>query len=155
MEAEHSWGPPRGDGYYQLAELTQRWLGAFLDQIFFCFAVAPAVVVAIALDKSDSLIWATAAVTLVTIVPFGVYQFYLVARGQSLGKRIAKTRVVRLDGSAPGFLYGVVLRNWLFLCVAALPGLGTIAGLVDVGMIFRADRRTARDHIAGTRVIRS
>ena len=155
VEAEHNWVAARGDDYFQPAELTQRWLGAFLDQLFAGFAAAPAVIVAIALEKSDSLIWATAAVTLITLVPFAAYQFYLVARGQSLGKRIAKTRVVRLDGSAPGFVHGVLLRNWLFFGVSALPGVGTIANLVDVGMIFRADRRTARDHIAGTRVIRS
>ena len=154
-EAEHSWVAPREDGYFQLAELTQRWLGAFLDQLFAALVAAPAVIGAVALEKSDSLIRATAAVTLLTLVPFGVYQFFLVARGQSLGKRIAKNRVVRLDGSAPGFVHGVLLRNWLFFGVSAFPGVGTIANFVDIGMIFRADRRTARDHLAGTRVIRS
>jgi uncharacterized RDD family membrane protein YckC len=152
VEEQHDWVRPQGEGYYQLADLGQRWLGLFVDQLLLGASAIPAVIAGALLDWKALGI---SAVVLVTVVPFAAYQFYLVAQGQSLGKRVAKTRVVRLDGSPPGFLHGVVLRNWLFSAVSAVPGIGSIAGLVDIVMIFRADRRTARDHVAGTRVIRS
>jgi uncharacterized RDD family membrane protein YckC len=152
LDAEHDRQVPPEDGYYQLAELSQRWLGLFLDQLLLFVSAAPALIAVVAFDLEGV---GVVLLSLVTVVPFAAYQYYLVARGQSLGKRIAKTRVVRLDGSPPGFLHGVVLRNWLFSAVTFVPGLGTIANLADVAMIFRADRRTVRDHVAGTRVIRS
>jgi len=43
-------------------------------------------------------------------------QAVLVARtGQSLGKRMLGLRIVRPDGTLPGFVRGVLLRSWLFL----------------------------------------
>lgn len=149
-EVQHSWVAPAGE-YQQLADLGQRWVGLFLDQMLLLAASGPAIIAAV-------LEWGAlgiSAVAVVTLLPFAVYQYYLVAQGQSLGKRIAKTRVVRLDGSPPGFLHGVVLRNWLFSALTFVPVLGSVANLADVGMVFRADRRTVRDHVAGTRVIRS
>ena len=149
-EVQHSWAAPASE-YQQLADLGQRWVGLFLDQMLLLAASGPAIIAAVL----EWEVLGISAVALVTLLPFAVYQYYLVAQGQSLGKRIAKTRVVRLDGSPPGFLHGVVLRNWLFSALTFVPVLGSVANLADVGMIFRADRRTVRDHVAGTRVIRS
>jgi len=132
-------------------------VGALVDGLLFYAAVTPATLVVVLMSKkgSESMLYVSAALTLVTVLPFAVYQFYLVAQGQSLGKRVAKTRVVRLDGSAPGFVHGVVLRNWLLLVVGVVPGIGGIISLVDLMMVFRTDRRSLRDHIASTRVIQS
>lgn len=148
-EVEGNW--TAASEYVQLADLGQRWVGAFLDNLLLLAASVPAII-AFALEMKPL---GASAIALVTLGPFAVYQFHLVAQGQSLGKRIAKTRVVRLDGSKPGFLHGVLLRNWLFSCATLVPALGTVASLADIAMIFRADRRTVRDHVAGTRVIRS
>ena len=157
VEAEHNWTAPRGD-QFELARLGQRLWGAVVDVLLLYLVLVPVGFVIGFMAKNSANgtgIWFAIAVALVSVVPFSGYQLYLVAQGQSLGKRVAKTRVVRLDGSAPGFVHGVLLRNILFLFVSAVPVVGSLASLVDVAMIFQFDRRTLRDHIAGTRVIQS
>jgi hypothetical protein len=51
------------------------------------------------------------------------------------------------------FVTGVLLRNWLFMLLQYIPGLGSVSGLVDPLFIFRADRRCIHDFVAGTKVI--
>jgi uncharacterized RDD family membrane protein YckC len=153
VELEHGWEAPESG--FRNARLRQRWAGAVLDQLLFLGSGIPAAVVALSLDGS-SKIYATAAVALVTVLPFAVVQFYLIAKtGQSLGKKICKTRIVRLDGSPPGFVYGVVIRAWAIWAASAIPGIGSFIGLADAVLVFRADRRCLHDHLAGTRVIQT
>ncbi len=66
---------------------------------------------------------------------------------------LVKTRIVRLDGSNPGFMYGVVMRGLVGHLPGLVPLVGYIYNLADIACIFKADRRTLRDMIAGTRVI--
>jgi uncharacterized RDD family membrane protein YckC len=136
-----------------LARLRQRWLGAVIDQLLFLASAVPTALAYLALHWG---MLPTLAVSAMTILPVAIWQYYLIAKtGQSLGKRAMRTRIVLQDGSPPGFVRGVVLRAWLFYGAAAIPGLGNVAGLVDSLLIFRADRRCAHDHIAGTRVIQT
>lgn len=46
-----------------------------------------------------------------------------------------------------GLRYGVVGL------VSLIPGVGGLFSIVDILLIFRADRRCAHDHIAGTKVV--
>jgi uncharacterized RDD family membrane protein YckC len=78
--------------------------------------------------------------------------------GQSIGKRFAGIRIVRLRGSKPGSVYGVLLRAWVpwgahFFATFLVPPAGFVLPLVDALFVFRADRRTLRDHVAATKVI--
>jgi uncharacterized RDD family membrane protein YckC len=83
-----------------------------------------------------------------------VYQLYLLStRGQTLGKRWMKIRIVKLDGSNPGFVGAVLLRGVVNGIISAIPYLGGLYALVDALFIFRDDRRCIHDLIAGTRVI--
>ena len=82
------------------------------------------------------------------------YQIYLLAtRGQTLGKRWVKIRIVKLDGSNPGFVGAVLLRAGVNGIISGIPYLGGLYALIDVLFIFRDDRRCIHDLIAGTRVI--
>jgi len=88
------------------------------------------------------------------LLAFQIFQWYLVAAtGQSLAKRWLGMQIVRLDGTPPGFLHGVVLRSWILLAIAYIPYLGQLVALVDALMILGEERRCLHDHIAGTRVI--
>lgn len=78
---------------------------------------------------------------------------FLSTRGQTIGKRTMKIRIVRLDGSAPGFVHAVLLRVIVNALPSAIPIVGGIYGLVDILFIFRSDQRCIHDHIAGTRVV--
>jgi uncharacterized RDD family membrane protein YckC len=80
----------------------------------------------------------------------GVFQIYLLSTtGQTLGKRWMKIRIVKLDGSNPGFVGAVLLRA----VVSGLLGVIPFYSLVDLLFIFSEDQRCLHDKIAGTRVV--
>jgi uncharacterized RDD family membrane protein YckC len=88
------------------------------------------------------------------IIAVAIYQIYLLStRGQTVGKRWMKVRVVKLDGSQPGFVHAVLLRVFVNGLISAVPYLGGIYGLVDILFVFREDRRCLHDLIASTRVV--
>lgn len=76
-------------------------------------------------------------------------------RGQSIGKIVMKTRIVRVDGSAAGFLHGVLLRHWSFMVAGTVLPFSHWLALFDSLLVFRKDRRCLHDHVAGTRVIQA
>jgi len=85
---------------------------------------------------------------------FLIIHGYLIAtRGQTIGKALLKIRIVRSDGSPASFARIVGLRYLTTSVLASIPVVGTIYGLVDVLMIFRASRRCLHDHIADTIVV--
>jgi uncharacterized RDD family membrane protein YckC len=85
---------------------------------------------------------------------FLVIHGYLIAtRGQTVGKALLKIRIVRSDGSPASFARIVGLRYLTTSVLASIPLIGTIYGLVDVLLIFRASRRCLHDNIADTIVV--
>jgi uncharacterized RDD family membrane protein YckC len=85
-----------------------------------------------------------------------IYQIYLLStRGQTLGKKWMGIKIVKLDGSNPGFVGAVLLRAFVNGLIGAIPYLGMVYSLVDILMIFREDRRCVHDMIAGTRVVKA
>jgi uncharacterized RDD family membrane protein YckC len=101
-----------------------------------------------------------ALIAMLLALPLQIYQWYLMStRGQSLGKRWLRIKVVRVDGSDVDFVQGVLLRSWVLLGVAVLLGILGIAPVarllnsVDTLSIFTSNRRMIHDLIAGTKVI--
>ena len=97
-------------------------------------------------------------VALIMIGPLilGIYQWYLITKtGQTLAKKWLGMRIVREgSGELPGFVHGVLLRNWLFFFAGMIPYLGSCVGLADAIAIFFGERRqTLHDRVAGTLVI--
>jgi uncharacterized RDD family membrane protein YckC len=88
------------------------------------------------------------------ILALAIVQIYLLStRGHTLGKRWMKIRIVKLDGSNPGFVSAVLLRAFVNGLISAIPYVGGFYGLVDILFIFRQDQRCLHDLIAGTRVV--
>jgi uncharacterized RDD family membrane protein YckC len=75
----------------------------------------------------------------------------VVQSGQSIAKKMFGMRIVRLDGSLPGFVNGVVLRSWVPGFISLF--FGGLFATADALAIFGKERRCIHDHIAGTRVI--
>jgi len=71
----------------------------------------------------------------------------LTYHGQTIGKRIVKTRIVDLNGQILPF------GRVFFLRYVVLGLLGAIVGIIDALFIFREDRRCLHDWVAGTLVI--
>ncbi len=98
----------------------------------------------------------------VTLIVTGVQWFFLARDGQTIGKKALKIKIVLVaDGSKPGFVRAVLLRNLVLriinFVIGLVPILGPLAnlaiGLTNPLMIFAEDRRCLHDHIAGTHVV--
>jgi uncharacterized RDD family membrane protein YckC/DNA-directed RNA polymerase subunit RPC12/RpoP len=77
-------------------------------------------------------------------------QWNLIAvRGQSIGKMLCWMKIVTASGTNPGFVQGVMLRNWLRAALSMIP----LFGLIDVLTIFGESRRCIHDFLAGTYVV--
>jgi uncharacterized RDD family membrane protein YckC len=88
------------------------------------------------------------------VLAVAIYQIIMLStRGQTVGKKAMKIRIVKLDGSQPGFVHAFLLRAIVNALPSMIPIVGGIYGLVDVLFIFRADRRCIHDLIASTRVV--
>lgn len=92
-----------------------------------------------------------------------VHGYFVVTRGQSIGKILTKIQVVDANnGTLLPFMRVVVLRYWWMapavILVAIIPGqadnfIVNILSLVDAGLIFSAERRCLHDYIAGSKVV--
>lgn len=81
-----------------------------------------------------------------------VIQWNLIAtRGQTIGKFLMCIRIVSMDGRLPGFIFGVVVRNWIRNLLGMIP----FFSLVDVLFIFGESNRCIHDYLAGTRVVQA
>jgi uncharacterized RDD family membrane protein YckC len=140
-------------GEIRLAERGTRLVAALLDTL----VLLPGLVLLVALvilrpTGSAAVVgpWGFLLWTLAVVITQAVL---LTRRGQTLGKRWMKIRVVRLDGSNPGFAWAVLVRSLVNTIAAGVPYLGWLYWLVDVLFIFRDDRRCIHDLMAGTQVV--
>lgn len=176
----------------ELASPMRRICAALLNNLFSIIAAAPLFVALIIVVYTDSADFTSGAVfgsansiilisvgALVYLV-FGIVQIYFMSRdGQSLGKKALKIRVLKTDGSNPGFVGTVLMREAVYIVLiviaAALFGylaeiatgsaeifelasslVQTAASFACFIMLFIAknDRRTLYDYLAGTVVVK-
>lgn len=88
----------------------------------------------------------------------------LSTRSQSIGKRIAGVRIVKLDGAKPGIVHAWLMRELLMTVFGFMLSLLPLIGpfllrpalfLTDWCMIFRDDHRCLHDLLAGTKVVKA
>lgn len=128
----------------------ERFGGAFIDGLLSGAASAPVTMAA----RSGGVTTTAAVMTLVLLAALAVINLYLLQRGgQTIGKKVVGTMVVRTDGSRIE-LSRIILLRWLPLAlVSIIPAVGGILALIDACFIFRADRRCLHDQIADTIVV--
>jgi uncharacterized RDD family membrane protein YckC len=176
------WEGPPEEAPDLLATRWQRLGGAIVDTFFDGFmAWIPAVLLhAASLDpfpkpagKQVSWMPSPLLMLLFSALPTAI-QWWLIARsGQSVGKKLAETRIVTLDGTVAGFVHGVALRwmprlalsivdtlmatfaPWAMLVKTAVSGAISLVLVADPLFIFGPDKRCVHDYIAGTRVVRT
>ena len=132
-------------------------LGAhLLDSIFYVPLMIPAIMGMVAEQEDPGvLFFGGIGLSAVLTIAFLMYQGMLVAQnGWTLGKKICKIRVVRLDGSDAGLARIFWMRNvvGIFL-IGMIPVVGSFYGLIDPLFIFGDERRCLHDMIADTKVI--
>lgn len=79
----------------------------------------------------------------------------LVKNGQTIGKKMLGIRIVKLDGSNPGFTNVIIMRGILPGLIGGIPMVGPVFSLIDVLLIFREDHRCVHEMIAGTIVVKA
>ncbi len=138
-----------------VAERGSRFLARLFDLLMtFACAVIPRWLVKTVDGDPGEGSFAAAVGGLFALMFLG-YQWYLIAAtGQSLAKRFLRIKIVKMDGSSPGFVSGVLLREWLLGAIGLIPTIGPVIGLANSLWIFGGERRCIHDLIAGTRVVR-
>lgn len=142
----------------ELASLGDRFVGTLLDGIIGIAVAIPGLLIGILIGVTggeDAGVVIGMIVAGVGILGFNIYQWVLISKtGQSVGKRIVGTQILKLDGTLPGFVNGVALRMWVPGFIGGIPYLGWIFALADIFWIFGQERRRLSDLIASTRVIK-
>jgi uncharacterized RDD family membrane protein YckC len=93
---------------------------------------------------------------LIGLVVWGLYNFKLMNEfGQTWGKRRMGIKVVRVDGTKLTVGRWILLRIGALMALGFIPFAGSLVGIVDTLMIFRADKRCLHDLIADSIVIKA
>lgn len=159
---ETYWGFRSRTGGGVTASLGARFNGALFDSIFGTFSLLPGFGVIFYLvtqgasspQEDEALAFLAFATLGAGVLLLTAIQLTLLSlRGQTLGKKLAGTRIVYLDGSPPGFLGAVLLRNFVPGLISGIPFVGGLFAIVDVLWIFGDDTRRLADLIAGTKVV--
>lgn len=156
--------PPQPDFHpSNLASLGERFVGAFIDGLVAIGTMLPIWGAFYLLgfhrsfaDIDSNAGWAASAITelLHFIIYTAVQWIPLQATGQTIGKRVANTRIATMDGGKPPMVDLILKRHAVFWGLALIPKGGSIVSLIDVLMIFKRDRRCLHDLVAGTQVLR-
>ena len=140
---------------FQAASVGERMLASFLDLLV---KIAYVIVVAYVffyllgfskmMDKMDN--WSAGAIVIILFFPIFIYSITLesIFEGQTLGKKLTKIKVVKIDGYQASF--GDYLTRWIFRLVDN----NIMSGLVGiVAMILNKKVQRLGDMAAGTAVI--
>ncbi|WP_445455080.1 RDD family protein [Flavobacterium sp. HNIBRBA15423] len=139
---------------FTAASVGERLLGQVLDLLVI---IAYSVVAGYVIDYSglgnyiSSMdYWSEMAVYIVIYLPVFFYTLIQESlwEGRTIGKRIMKIKVIKIDGYQAGF--GDYLIRWLFRLIEVLPPL-TVVGLIAI--IFNGKNQRIGDMGAGTAVI--
>ena len=139
---------------FQLSGRGTRLGAVLLDFLFFAICLLPGLAI---LVSADSDMNKGVGITLIAIGWLGlliVQMYFLVSRGQSLGKMALGIKIVKKsDGTVPGFVKVVLLRSFVPSLLAGIPYAGPVIYVADFLFIFRDDRRCIHDLIAETEVV--
>ena len=149
-----------------LATRTLRLAGAIVDGVASAVFVVPFLMFTGDWTAAISNELSYGTISLGGFAVFTAMHGYLLAtRGQTIGKWLVGTRIVRTDndevptlGRTLGLRYGVLaLGPVATFSVLVLNGVilyvVIVVGLIDLALIFRRDRRCLHDLIAGTKVV--
>jgi uncharacterized RDD family membrane protein YckC len=140
---------PKRDRRTPLASRGTRLVAAFVDWLIMLVLIFPVCfLIGLALAGRPEKSWTSLILGMAIGILLGI-----ATTGQSLGKRMMKIRIARIDGMPISFSSGVLFRAVVPYILGAIPTVGQVFAIVDILCIFRDDRRCLHDHIAGTQVV--
>ena len=132
-----------------LASRLERFKAAAIDNLII---YVPAVILVSVFPKKEDIPGiAAATLGLYMLVVVLVQGGFLVARGQTIGKKLVNIQIVRSkDGQNGGFVSNVLLRAIVNSIITLIP----LYLLIDVLFIFSDTKRCLHDRLAGTIVVK-
>ena len=136
-----------------LASPGARLAALIIDALIYIAAAVASIVIGFVLNAVVGLTGTVAMILIVSTGVFVVQMYLLGSRGQTLGKMAMDIRIVDAQtGEHPGWARILLLRTLVHGIIVSIPFAGFVYLIVDTLFVFRADRRTIHDLIAGTRV---
>ena len=142
---------------FNLASRGDRFLGMMIDWFFSVLCMVPGMICAGLADSLGSDMLSSIAGFLMlggVAVYFGIQWYLITVRAQSVGKWAMNTRIITLQGGPPGFVTGVILRNWILGFTCLCYPIGFLITIVDGLVIFGENRQCLHDMIASTLVVK-
>ena len=141
--------PARPENSFVKADRLTRLGAKVLDSIFYLLSWVPLFVLTPSPDVGDP----TGTQLLVgfgaPLILFCVNTVFYITRAQTLGKMVARIRIVRADGSDANPARLVVLRAVATAVLSTIP----LFALIDVLVIFGEKERCIHDYMADTIVV--
>jgi len=136
-------------GIQKIASKWKRLGGSIIDSIALCATIiASSILTSICCPEPN-----TASMVMFLTLPamLAICQMFLIStEGRTIGKYCVRSKIINQLGNPPGFVQGILLRQF----VVALLGLIPFFSLTDALWIFANDsNRCLHDIIAGTTVI--
>ncbi len=88
------------------------------------------------------------------IVFFVINYRFLIANGQTIGKKVLDIKIVDLNGNVPAFQPQLLIRYAVYVLPGQIPVVGTLFSLVNVLFIFGKEKRCIHDLAAKTKVVK-
>jgi uncharacterized RDD family membrane protein YckC len=160
--SELSDNPQAASNRLQLADRGTRLGAIFLDGLII---IAPAILLVwlfysafgyqfwVPVTGLNGILLKLGALVIGAVLDLAINGLFLYKYGQTIGKRICKIRIAKLNGEVPSLFDSFVKRRLLFSLIGQVPVAGSLFALVDPLFIFRADYRCIHDHVAGTIVV--
>ncbi len=142
-----------------LASLGDRFLGALIDGVIGAVIggiLMFGLVMTGLIQNMGTIGWLpmTGLVVVNFVVMMAIQFKFLKETGQTIGKKVVKTRIVTMDFKKPDIQKLIINRYGFVAALQLLPLVGKFLPLVDALMVFKDDRRCLHDMIAGTQVVK-
>lgn len=145
-------------GEQVLAERGTRLVAQLIDGAIMLVGILPMIPALMMMaddpEKAFESGMAFFSIGILAMLAIGIYQIVLLStKGQTIGKKAMGIKIVKMDGSEPGFVHAVLLRSWVMGLIGNIPVIGPLVTIADPFLIFAEDRRCIHDHVAGTKVV--
>jgi len=137
-----------------LASYSERWFARFIDTLTMFLPLIGGGTFLIGSDEpglEGEFAFLGLAGLLIGVTVLGANILLLHRNGQTVGKKLMKTRIVGMDGRTPSLWRTLLLREVVNIVPQYIVPLYSTADAVAI--FFRGERRCLHDYLAGTRVI--
>lgn len=141
--------------------LASRWarLGAsIIDSIIMMVVLLPVMYLTGGFDgvmegRQPSFVYSLGIAVLGIVVFFAINYRFLVANGQTVGKKVLEIKIVDLNGNVPVFQPQLIIRYAVYMLPGQIPVVGQIFSFINILFIFTKEKRCIHDLVAKTKVV--